>query len=412
MSVGKVEVPPSEIRSALASSWNDAATDDVQDAKAHGEKDQSMRIRATLSNIIMLLPPSPDKKINSRIDALIESLCIVHPSRFFIIEMLDSSADGGDLRTAVSSRCVLASSGSHVCSEEIYISVKPAAAQHIPNLLLSNLVPDVAADLLLLGNPLAGDCPVEEQGVLQLVAASDRMSDRVIFDSSRFESFGECLQSIIAQSSDDAGQSSFGVSGIYSEQNYKFRDVNWRRLRRWRSLVREQFNLDRISGRTDSLATIEIVTADKNAQPRMGADAVLLGAWIGSSLNSTFQTFTKDDSQLNVDLFGTDTVRKMSFKGEPNASLEDGTLLELRFEFGSADDRLVLSLRRSVDQQNIVVSVEEDSASEFVRRVSYVESSFEELVLDDVVSNDRGLEFSQVFEAAINLTNNFKGQSY
>ncbi len=383
---GKVEVAPANIRGELAAIWNKTASDDARQAQAQDKSSETTRIRATLSNIIILLPPVPDKESLASVDSLIESLCIAHPSRFFVIDMLEPDAKGASLRTAVSSRCVLASSGSHVCSEEIYISSKPEAAQHVPNLILSNLVPDVAADFLLIGNPLITDCPQEDERVLQLIGASDRMSDRVIFDSSQFEDFGRCLDALLSQYDVGEGSSSFGVSGIYGKGNFKFRDVNWRRLRRWRALVREQFEIERVSERTSELSSIEIVTCNSNASARVGADAALIGAWIARCLEFDFGDASTDGSTISLKLRGAEVQACLKFKAASDQGFRDGEMLEIRFLLGPDVGGLVLSLRRSVDDRSLVVSVEADATSEFVRRVPFLENSLEELVLDDVVS--------------------------
>lgn len=407
---GKVEVAPGSIRSALAEIWSETARSDASSEPAGADQQKATRVRATLANLIMLLPPTPDESAKAETNRLIEGLCIAHPSRFFVIEMLPGDGHGNELRTAVSSRCVLARSGSHVCSEEVYISARPDAASHVVNLLLANLVPDVAAHFIVLGDPLLAGRPNEAERVLELIGASDRMSDRVIFDSSQFEEFGSCLRALLSQrraASTSEAESSFGVSGIYGANNYKFRDTNWRRMRRWRSLIREQFYLDRIAAALPRLHSIELASADPAAAPRVGADAALLGAWITRCLGGDFASKARrEDDRLLVEFEGADEKderRRIVFLGEPAEGVRAGTLIELRFVFGGQDQGLVLSLRRLFQEDRISVSVEENSTSELMRQVAFGACPLADLVLEDIISNDSGTEFGVVFEAAIAL---------
>ena len=263
---GKPKVIPAQIPSAIGKLWREAA--ELDQAKAD---DKKARIKATLSNLIMLADEESQSFICGSLDELITELCIGFPSRFFVVGL---NSEELALETGVSSRCVLARSGSHVCSEEVYVRGGGSTADLIPNLLLSLLVPDVESTLLLLSDPLGRG--FDSNVILSSLSRSKTWADRLLYDSSTFEKYGQSVSSLF-----DTFLSE-GEGG--AKLSTQIVDLQWLRLERWRSLIAEQFDSAALGDPRSDIARLGLRVKAKGADSVPG-DAFLLASWIVSALS-------------------------------------------------------------------------------------------------------------------------------
>ncbi|MCB0325871.1 MAG: glucose-6-phosphate dehydrogenase assembly protein OpcA, partial [Bdellovibrionales bacterium] len=282
---GRIIVPPNDVRSELARIWSETAERDTASGGADAA-DRGTRVRSTLSNLLLVTDLSGDSAAGKAVDSLITELAISFPSRFFIINSNSHLGEQDALQTGVSSRCVLASNGSHVCSEEIYIDVAPKRVDLLPSLVLNLLVADVRADLVLLGSSCIASA---DSPGFNIVRALQDVGDRIVYDSACFANPVETWKLLFSDmqgATDLRKGSSFGASEGAAVNEWRFRDVNWRRLRRWRTLVREVFDKPSLLDALPQLQTVELemggtASAASNAIP---ADGLLLAAWIANSL--------------------------------------------------------------------------------------------------------------------------------
>ncbi len=289
---GKPLVKPSTIESELEKIRNAAA---VQDAARDAERGEPVaaRVKATLKNVILLNTQRGALATDTEIDRLIDKVCVAHPSRMFVVDgslgegtatpkKPSSAGDQPGLATSVSSRCFLADSGAHVCSEEIYVSAGAASVSLVPNLLISLLAPDVDTVLLVLG-----DLCRATQEVQQLLRGLVGLSDLVIYDSSEFSDYRAGMLTILSALTPKAVDP---VRSFPVAEAQKLYDLNWPRLRRWRSLVAEGFDAERFVTASESISRIRLsvvaeagTTGDPAAVMRT-PEGMLIAGWFLASL--------------------------------------------------------------------------------------------------------------------------------
>ena len=294
-----IEVPPSEVERALIKTWREAAQDDVaKDKKVDSVSEVSARVKATLANLIILEGDSPAAGMS--LDGLITELCLSFPSRFCIVRYRSTQpagAEGGAaLKTGVSSRCVLARSGAHVCSEELYIGTGPGSVQHVANLVLSLLVPDTPVVLLMSCDPSQEQDPAFHQ----LLRSLRHLSDRIIFDSRHIYNYGTAVTEFLSETSDLCSRGSFGCSaGPGNLKTADLRDLTWARMSRWRSLVTELFDGDRgaAPAKISSFRIESDIPYADLASGVLPVNALLLCGWFASKLGWKFITGRTDEKQ-------------------------------------------------------------------------------------------------------------------
>lgn len=274
---GRHAVSPELLEKELVKIWRAAAAEDSKTETQGGASEVRPRIRATLSNLVLVVSGEHPEKERKRIDELVTEICITHPSRFFIVQLMPSGHSKKSkmdkqeifLETSVSSRCVLARSGEHVCSEEIYISTNEDSIAALPNLLLSLFVADVDIIVAALGG---GEQESYSRALQKLTSGLGAHLSRFVFDSADSVSFfcgSECMQ---------------GERGLKS----KLYDLNWHRLERWRGLIAEQFNAASFSDAADSLLVVRLESvcgvAGESSQCSQGeavsGEALLVAAWL------------------------------------------------------------------------------------------------------------------------------------
>ena len=276
---GGQPVSPAEIGEALRRVWREAAlADEASEAERRRRDGQSAepapRIRATLSNFI-LFGSGACSVHPAAFDALITQLCISYPSRFFVIVPNDAVVLGNSsLRAAVSSRCVKARSGVHVCSEEILLSVALKGQELLPSLLASNSAPDVPTIMFAVGDLACRESCGRRWCAVQQALASG--SDLFITDSAQWRDFPASSEVIERLPFGEATGSARGAA------RPAVHDLAWYRGDRWRVLIAEQFDAAGSRDALDDLTrlTIRCSMPDK----RVCAEALLLAGWILVSL--------------------------------------------------------------------------------------------------------------------------------
>ncbi|MFN8392100.1 MAG: glucose-6-phosphate dehydrogenase assembly protein OpcA [Bdellovibrionota bacterium] len=283
---GKPLIKPGAIESELDKIRSAAATQDAAN-EAHTTGSAGPRAKATLSNLIVLNTGPGKTDVDAAVDSLINELCISHPSRFFIVDCnLANAQDQSGIAAAVSSRCLLADSGTHICSEEIYISVSENGVPVVSNLLISLLAPDVDVVLVVFGDPADERCE-NNTAISKILHAIIKIADRVIYDS---EGCGSYAKGIRTLTSAAVGATASKDSRAFAQLAGKLSDVNWRRTKRWRGLIAEGFDAERLVASAPVVHRIALFCNQSVADMQRGcipAEALILAGWILSSLGLT-----------------------------------------------------------------------------------------------------------------------------
>ncbi len=403
---GKPLVRPGDIESELEKIRSSAAQQDV--AKEQAEQGTaSPRGRATLCNLVIVNGSSQTVSVDSTIDDLIDALCIEYPSRFFIMDAQlppsESSKHNG-VATAVSSRCFLTNSGAHVCSEEVYMSASPEAIPLIRNLLMSLLAPDVDVVLLVLG---AEASPSFES----LLSTLSPVANRIVYDSMSLTAYAEKIALLSGTPLKSAAIHPLG------EAVEKLSDVNWKRTRRWRSLISEGFDAERLSNDTIRMKRVLLSCAQGIADIQKGeipADALLLGGWLLSSLGATPNAGPGKKTPFGIafECSGPDGAFQLEITEEHDFewSLKDASLrsVEILAETKSAAARVRIDRRLARGTAEISIGITELGKSggdcEFsVRNSPYASATMKELVLSHITSRRDDAHYFRAVELSVSL---------
>lgn len=393
MGAMRIAVKPAGIEQELTNAWRQAAdADSAREAAALGGAEP--RVKVTLSNIILCADTTHSNVSPQLVERIIEDLCATHPARFFIVEP-NLQADAPPIETAVSSRCVMADSGSHVCSEEIYIAAAVKGIEPLNNLVLSLLVPDVETITLFFADPCAaeGDWPRLFADVSKELFA---LSDRVIYDSLLFSDY-ECG---IAQLAAFAGGSAFDLSPFLQG---KYRDLNWRRIKRWRTLLAEQFDglgFDRRSWRIAEAALSSAIGVPRLIKGFIPSGSLLMIGWFASRLQWKIEDTCRSDSG-SVCLAGKDnnnqgvSLRLTASAANVEAELEHLIAISVRASDGKSD--IALEIERLIDAPSCRVTIE-TKAGRTERILPFAAKPMVELLADDLVSGEPSLDFYDAFK--------------
>ncbi len=193
-----------------------------------------------------------------RAAAVVEKLAIHHPCRALIV--LDEPGAGSSRIDATVTELGDRQPGGTVpVHEQVFLRVQGPAAEHIPSLVNSLLLPDVATYVWWTGSP-----PLRGTRFLATLEAADVL----LLDSANFERPYESFTAL----AEVAAGSPATVFG----------DFHWTRLEPWREVLAQFFNPVERRG---YLRGIGAVGVDYIAEGRGNRSAaVLLAGWLGSAL--------------------------------------------------------------------------------------------------------------------------------
>ena len=425
---GFKSVPPSSVQNELNKIWRQTADLDFQREKVKSGE-AAPRVRAILSNLIILVSEKNYADHKANIERLITEMCVSHPSRFFVVlyrPNSEKSSQSHTLSTAVSSRCVLSNSQAHVCSEEIYISAKGSGVLSVSHLLLSLLVPDVTTTLLVFGDfdaegrqaeELTKSGVVTEESFLGLVAGIQKQCDRVIYDSGTFTDF--YLSEKVLWTLNPIPSAEILAKPYTAFQ--RLRDSNWSRLKRWRSLVAEQFDSTLFADGLTDISSIKLYSTATEKEIKSGnlpAETILLAGWFFKSLgiNSIKLTKTGSDAPVAIACEGvTGSAPLLEFFVAPPEMISKRKatrqLVGVKVTLLSSGMPAHFSLVRRAGESFAQITAEfrsgksaETGSCDFMaRKVPFPSESLENIVRADIVSYGETDELRQVTTQALTI---------
>ena len=283
----KQRVSPGKLADELTRIRREAAALDAERELAATGK-AAPRVRATLSNFIVVSVDMYQPDRARRLNNLIESLCVIHPSRFFLVDFdvnwpwakAGEQGEADFFEAQVSSRCVLARSGMHVCSEEVLIRVGSPGVSSMANLLLSLLVPDIATVVMVFCDPEADIIDAgQKRAFFQLLSLFEGISSRLLYDSRSFDNYGASAGGVMSCRAwhSERQHSSFGKP---RDVSVSVLDLNWLRLAPWCRRMAERFEERMLSCRPEDVFRVEIRYEDPSAAGRVPASVFLMAGWI------------------------------------------------------------------------------------------------------------------------------------
>ncbi len=224
------------------------------------------------ASVLNLLVTVVDEAAAERVVQTLVGLGIRHPSRAIVLVPHQGSG-AAPLDARISTHCNAASGGGdRVCYEEVVLTVRGEAAEHLSGIVAPLLIHDLPTHIWWPGDPPWGD-PVFEQLV--------EMGDRVIVDSADF-----CdLLGGLRRTSHLRRRSGVG-------------DLSWERLAWWQELTAQFFDAPRFRRYLPNLSRLHIRYAlppaasqrhDEDADVAPGtpapmAQALLYAGWIATRL--------------------------------------------------------------------------------------------------------------------------------
>jgi glucose-6-phosphate dehydrogenase assembly protein OpcA len=365
------------IAAHLAQLWTSTSGDDPQVTEKG-----LLHARASVLNLIVTVP---DAMAADRVVQTLLGLGFSHPSRAIVL-VADLLAEGPPLDAAVSAHChPTTDSGEQVCFEEVVLTVRGEAAEHLSGIVAPILIHDLPTHVWWPGDPPFND-PLFDQLV--------EVADRLIVDPSDFSDLLLGLRRLAALRR---------RSGIG--------DLSWKRLGWWQELTAQFFDAPRFRRYLPNLNRLSIhyampgsgaaLPTDPN-DPSPGlssaiAQAILYAAWIAVRLSwrryATLEPLT--DGNMRLTLEGRHEMVDLRIVGVATDDVPPGELISVRLraygETGSAE----FIIDRNGDEATVASNA--DGMTAQLRRVRMELPTESELLASSLVTD----RHDAVYEASL-----------
>jgi glucose-6-phosphate dehydrogenase assembly protein OpcA len=255
------EVPLGKIEEELARLWRES---DAATLAAGGQ--------ISARNSVMTLVVFTHSLDQARhVAKVIEGLTGQHPSRSIILA-LQPDTKGPAITASVSIHSHTPKHGvGQVRAEQIMLEVRGNVTQHLPGVVLPLLLPEMPAFVWWAGELPKGD----------FVDTINDACDRAIVDSAEF-----------ANPERDLVRLADHIEAEVQMHGYRtaFSDFNWTRIKPWRELTAQFFDIARYRPFLDGIERIEIEYAVDDTNTPNAFESYLFAGWMASRLK--WQTYT------------------------------------------------------------------------------------------------------------------------
>jgi glucose-6-phosphate dehydrogenase assembly protein OpcA len=343
------------IAAYLASLWDPPGQLDANGDQVVTEKGMP-HARASVLNLIVTVV---DDAAADRIVGTLLDLGIRHPSRAIVL-VPEPGPGVRPLDARISTHCHDATGdGDRVCHEEVVLTVRGEAAEHLSGVVAPLLIHDLPTHVWWPGDPPFDD-PVFEQLV--------EMGDRVLFDSS---DFGDLLGGLRRVGS------LRHASGVG--------DLSWERLAWWQELTAQFFDAPRFRRYLPNLSRLLISyavapagaegTDDDADESSPGvsspmAEAMLYAGWIATRLgwrrHRTIEPLA--DGAFRLRLEGRHEMVELALRPEATSSVRPGDLTSVRLRSLGETGASEFIIDRA--DEDAVVATNADGMTALLRRVA------------------------------------------
>jgi glucose-6-phosphate dehydrogenase assembly protein OpcA len=376
------------IETQLARLWGVADA-----APADGEPHvRETGLPAARTSVLNLIVTVTDSATADRVVHALLSLGIHHPSRAIVL-VADHLAKGDALDARISTHChvVPTSQTERICYEEVVLTVRGEAAEHLSGVVAPILIHDLPTSAWWPGDPPFAS-PVFDQLV--------DVSNRLIVDSSDFDDLLAGMRRLSTLRE---------VVGIG--------DLAWERLAGWQERIAQFFDAPRFRRYLPNLNRMVIryavPTGHGRKRRRTDADAValdvaaplaeplLLAGWIASRLDwRRHETLAPPaDGGLRLQLEGHYEMVDLRIEPEPTDELVPGELTSVRLrargEMGAAEfiiDR---------DRDEATAATNADGMTALLRQITMETPRESELLSAQLSAKPRDLLYDAALRAAV-----------
>jgi glucose-6-phosphate dehydrogenase assembly protein OpcA len=339
----------------LASLW-DAPAAANPEAEAVVTEKGLPHARASVLNLIVTVV---DEAAAERVVRSLIGLGVRHPSRAIVL-VPQAHSTGPAIDARISTHCndVAGGSGERVCYEEVVLTVRGEAAQHLSGVVAPLLIHDLPTHVWWPGDPPFND-PVFDQLV--------DIGDRVIVDSSDFRDL---------------------LGGLRRTANLRRRsgvgDLSWERLSWWQELTAQFFDAPRFRRYLPNLSRLRIRYAvgpagsrapanDGDVAPGVSApetQALLYAGWIATRLGwRRHRTISPlDGGGFRLRLEGRHEMVDLDVEPMETRDVAPGELLSVRL--GSLGETGAAEFIIDRDGEDAMVATNADGMTALLRRVA------------------------------------------
>jgi glucose-6-phosphate dehydrogenase assembly protein OpcA len=282
------------------------------------------------------------------------------------IVLVPALHSGGGVRAAVSAHCRLGLlDGTHVCGEEIIVSVPTGRFDDAVSAVRALLIPDLPVYVWWRGNGLSDS---------KLFQKFLELSDRFIVDSADF--------------SDPAHLAALAIRGT------AISDLSWERIKAWRQLTAQFFHGPDQRPLLDSIRHVEIEYGPRShAWQGIAPEAVLFSGWLASCLG--WRCVSKEHSGLRLVVYLMSSLGRMvRLTFQPTS--DDG-IAGIRIETNAP--KAMFSIARMERTQSLQTGAELPQIEPIMRVVHKGEDKTEDLVLSALQLVDTDVLYEQALSA-------------
>jgi glucose-6-phosphate dehydrogenase assembly protein OpcA len=371
----------------LASLWDVTARLDEGGNPLVSEKGMP-HARASVLNLIVTVV---DAAAADRVVHTLVGLGVRHPSRAIVL-VPEPGSVGEPLDARISTHCNDAvGDGERVCYEEVVLTVRGEAAEHLSGVVAPLLIHDLPTHIWWPGDPPFADAVFD-----QLI----EMGDRIIVDSS---DFGDLLSGLRR------------TSGLRRRSGVG--DLSWERLAWWHELTAQFFDAQRFRRYLPNLSRLRIRYAvaphgsdrhgeDEDVAPGVAAplsQSLLYAGWIATRLgwrrHRTLATLA--DGAFRLSLEGRHEMVDLSVEPVITDAVRPGELLSVRLaslgETGAAE---FIIDRDADDPDDVVIATNADGMTALLRRLALEPTLEPELLSSQLCMDAADLVYEDALRAA------------
>ena len=311
------------------------------------------------TSVLNLIVTVVDDAAAGRVVQTLLGLGVRHPSRAIVL-VPDQGGGEHPLDARISTHCHdAAGGGDRICYEEIVLSVRGEAANHLSGIVAPLLIHDLPTHVWWPGDPPFAD-PIFDQLV--------EMGDRVLYDSADFADLLADFRRL------GTLRRSSGIG-----------DMSWERLAWWQELTAQFFDAPRFRRYLPNLSRLQVtyaVAPETSTRPARDthevapavasplAQAILYAGWIATRLgwrrHKTLEPMR--DGAFRLRMEGKHEMVDLAITPEPTDRVQPGELLSVRLRSLGETGAAEFIIDREGDQA--VVATNADGMTALLRRVS------------------------------------------
>ena len=326
--------------------------------------------------LVNLVAYAEGRAAADRAAAVMAELPGLHPCRGVVVEA-EPQGPSRPLEARVTAYCQLhPEGGKQLCCESITIAASGQAVEQVPGAVLPLLAPDLPYLLWWLGDP-----PFESDTFAELA----EIADRIVVDSAEFRSPHGALSWLATASRDRFPGPAFS-------------DLNWARLKPWREMTAQFFD---VPGRRPHVGRIGTVIIDYSVGEKGDSNpsqALLAAAWLATRLGWGLDSCRAENGRLLIEMRRGTIPVSVQIRPSARRGQSSGDLVSLRLEAGGPEPA-AFAITRAEDCLCVETSVELARSQPQRRVISMEPPGDTQLLCDELATAGH----DHVYEDALRL---------